>query len=200
MEKVHVKAFIVSEVAGLPATWLGNARQYNHYWRILFTFHKHLFQGRPLNGYSCLYFVVSVIKGHYHLVNRKFLFTKDISVMNVFFLGFTKASLQKTFQVKIFPSKNIIQVKKTTFLPSFQNSIWIIMRLTRFMSLPSFFLYPLKTSEKTIVFLYFQGVWKRSVASRKLLREFTLREKCPNTEFFIVRIFLYSDWIRRFTE
>ena len=24
----------------------------------------------------------------------------------------------------------------------------------------------------------------------------TLREKCPNTEFFLVRIFLYSDWIR----
>ena len=24
-----------------------------------------------------------------------------------------------------------------------------------------------------------------------------LREKCPNTEFFLVRIFLHSDWIRR---
>ena len=24
----------------------------------------------------------------------------------------------------------------------------------------------------------------------------TLREKCPNTEFFLVRIFLYSDWIQ----
>ena len=28
----------------------------------------------------------------------------------------------------------------------------------------------------------------------------TLREKCPNTELFLVRIFLYSDWIQRFTE
>ena len=28
---------------------------------------------------------------------------------------------------------------------------------------------------------------------------FTLREMCPNTELFLVRIFLYSDWIRRFT-
>ena len=27
----------------------------------------------------------------------------------------------------------------------------------------------------------------------------SLREKCPNTELFLVRIFLYSDWIRRFT-
>ena len=27
----------------------------------------------------------------------------------------------------------------------------------------------------------------------------TLREKCPNTELFLVRIFLHSDWIRRFT-
>ena len=29
-------------------------------------------------------------------------------------------------------------------------------------------------------------------------RYLTLREKCPNTELFLVRIFLYSDWIRRF--
>ena len=28
----------------------------------------------------------------------------------------------------------------------------------------------------------------------------TLREKCPNTELFLVRICLYSDWIQRFTE
>ena len=28
----------------------------------------------------------------------------------------------------------------------------------------------------------------------------SLREKCPNTEVFLVRIFLYSDWIRRDTE
>ena len=27
-----------------------------------------------------------------------------------------------------------------------------------------------------------------------------LREKCPNREFFLVRIFLYLDWIPRFTE
>ena len=26
-----------------------------------------------------------------------------------------------------------------------------------------------------------------------------LRERCPNTELFLVRIFLYLDWIRRFT-
>ena len=31
------------------------------------------------------------------------------------------------------------------------------------------------------------------------LTDFTLRKKCPNTELFLVRIFLYSDWIRRFT-
>ena len=30
-------------------------------------------------------------------------------------------------------------------------------------------------------------------------RLWTLREKCPNKEFYLVRIFLYSDWIRRFT-
>ena len=26
-----------------------------------------------------------------------------------------------------------------------------------------------------------------------------MREKCPNAEFFLVHIFLYSDWIQRFT-
>ena len=28
----------------------------------------------------------------------------------------------------------------------------------------------------------------------------SLREKCPNTEFFMVRIFLYSDWIQENTD
>ena len=28
----------------------------------------------------------------------------------------------------------------------------------------------------------------------------TLREKCPNTEFSLVRIFLYSDWIQKKTD
>ena len=31
------------------------------------------------------------------------------------------------------------------------------------------------------------------------LTDFALRKKCPNTELFLVRIFLYSDWIQRFT-
>ena len=30
--------------------------------------------------------------------------------------------------------------------------------------------------------------------------ERSLREKCPNSKYFLVRIFLYSDWIRGFTE
>ena len=29
--------------------------------------------------------------------------------------------------------------------------------------------------------------------------DFTLHKKCPNTELFLVRTFLYLDWIRRFT-
>ena len=28
----------------------------------------------------------------------------------------------------------------------------------------------------------------------------TLREKCPNTELFLVRVFLYSDWIQENTD
>ena len=38
-----------------------------------------------------------------------------------------------------------------------------------------------------------------SVLTRHL-QQLPLREKCPNTELFVVRIFLYSDWIWRFTE
>ena len=30
--------------------------------------------------------------------------------------------------------------------------------------------------------------------------ELALREKCPNTEFFQVRIFLYLDWIQENTD
>ena len=28
----------------------------------------------------------------------------------------------------------------------------------------------------------------------------TLREKCPNTELFLIRIFLYLDWIQENTD
>ena len=31
------------------------------------------------------------------------------------------------------------------------------------------------------------------------LKHSSLREKCPNMEVLLVRIFLYLDWIRRFT-
>ena len=34
---------------------------------------------------------------------------------------------------------------------------------------------------------------------QKINFKLPLREKCPNTELFQVRIFLFSDWIRRFT-
>ena len=33
----------------------------------------------------------------------------------------------------------------------------------------------------------------------KVSFEEAMHEKCPNTELFLVRIFLYSDWIRRFS-
>ena len=86
------------------------------------------------------------------------------------------------------------------------------------------FLYPLKTTESLMVFWCFQGMAKGCIGNelvklicpwrdefitlwilnrqKKFLRAaiVTLREKCPNTEFFLARIFLYSDWIRRFTE
>ena len=38
-------------------------------------------------------------------------------------------------------------------------------------------------------------------AADKMIYELhTLREKCPNTEFFLVRIFLYLDWIQENTD
>ena len=53
------------------------------------------------------------------------------------------------------------------------------------------------------------SVLKRNMGGGLLMWKFTkffnnilfkvLREKCPSTEFFLVRIFLHSDWIRRET-
>ena len=40
-------------------------------------------------------------------------------------------------------------------------------------------------------------LWDIAVSDFCLLE--TLREKCPNTEFFLVRIFPYLDWIRENT-
>ena len=45
-----------------------------------------------------------------------------------------------------------------------------------------------------------QYVFAFFVAIRNLFfKEIPLHEKCPNTKFFLVRTFLFSDWIRRFT-
>ena len=32
-----------------------------------------------------------------------------------------------------------------------------------------------------------------------IIIKYTLRENCANTELYLIRIFLYSDWTRRFT-
>ena len=61
--------------------------------------------------------------------------------------------------------------------------------------------------------LSFQALWwsattdnifDKTLTSRKIQKANKNNEsnhcvKCPNTELFLVRIFLYSDWIRRFT-
>ena len=44
------------------------------------------------------------------------------------------------------------------------------------------------------------NLWGQSNEKVLQLIERLLREKCPNTELFLVRIFLYSDWIQRCTE
>ena len=47
--------------------------------------------------------------------------------------------------------------------------------------------------------IYFAKVLSKPWNKTELvaLNTITLREKCPNMEFFLVRIFLHSDWIRR---
>ena len=52
------------------------------------------------------------------------------------------------------------------------------------------------TKVPTLMFLEVYGLflWK-ALYTRIALRP--LREKCPNTELFLVRIFPHSDWIRR---
>ena len=55
-------------------------------------------------------------------------------------------------------------------------------------------------------FAYFlRNVAKNTITTRLLFKisyilNLTLREKCPNTEFFLVRIFPHLDWIRRDTK
>ena len=35
--------------------------------------------------------------------------------------------------------------------------------------------------------------------AKNIEKNYSLREKCPNSEFFLVRIFLHLGWIRRDT-
>ena len=51
-----------------------------------------------------------------------------------------------------------------------------------------------------ISFQYRPRLTKFEIKQRDHCDISALREKCPNTKFFLVRIFLSSDWIRRFTE
>ena len=63
------------------------------------------------------------------------------------------------------------------------------------------FLQKLEILELTNPRSFFRRMFVRSVfksCDNKLLRN-ALREKCPNTEFFLVRIFPHSDQIRRDT-
>ena len=48
--------------------------------------------------------------------------------------------------------------------------------------------------------LCIQRTWKKMArwVAIALHSSQSLREKCPNTELFLLRIFLHSDWIRRF--
>ena len=44
------------------------------------------------------------------------------------------------------------------------------------------------------------SVYFISLTRYRYLSQRTLREKCPKTEFFLARIFLYSDWIQENTD
>ena len=48
-------------------------------------------------------------------------------------------------------------------------------------------------------FLNISYILRSSSKNESETRSFSLREKCPSTEFFLVCIFPYSDWIRRDT-
>ena len=81
--------------------------------------------------------------------------------------------------------------------------------LTHFMPVVFFYSYPLKISEN-LGFLIFSGSviqrdqWHLNLCLLVLMglrkERVTRREKCANTELLLVRIFLYSDWIWRFTQ
>ena len=52
---------------------------------------------------------------------------------------------------------------------------------------------------KPILYLWSLPIPPENIRKRLISWSFTLREKCPNTEFFLVHIFLHLNWIRRFT-
>ena len=61
-------------------------------------------------------------------------------------------------------------------------------------------LYKIVLNLKICCFLYYFSYQQKSgIRFWTLLIQTSLREKCPNTEFLLVRIFPYSDWIRRDT-
>ena len=56
-----------------------------------------------------------------------------------------------------------------------------------------------KLKKKTSHVEILNSFWGNYFFSQTLIWT-TLREKCPNTGFFLARIFLHSDWIRRDTK
>ena len=61
---------------------------------------------------------------------------------------------------------------------------------------------PLKHFLENLVLLsfviYLQSLVQECLRKHTFISNIALREKYPNTELFLVRIFLYSDWVRRF--
>ena len=95
---------------------------------------------------------------------------------------------------------------------------WVLLVVLSFLSLPNIILlFPLYARCSSTILKFIQDFLKLTLFPSSFdisfhfssfdisfhffqIIVFTLREKCPNTEFFLVRIFPHLDWIWRDTE
>ena len=95
------------------------------------------------------------------------------------------------------PSNNLM--KENSPYPRSSQSKYVMYCKSRIYKLEQYAWKSKTYPSSLLVHWIFYKVWRAFYFGVSTSKWKELREKCPNTELFLVRIFLYSDWIRRFT-
>ena len=99
--------------------------------------------------------------------------------------------------MSFFPSNNLM--KENSPYPRSSQSKYVMYCKSRIYKLEQYAWKSKTYPSSLLVHWIFYKVWRAFYFGVSTSKWKELREKCPNTELFMVRIFLYSDWIRRFT-